>query len=341
MIEGHGDDIYKYGNAIRHNFSSNILQGIDHAGLKKHLSERLDCISNYPEPAPSTVEQLLSEQIGLPAPCIMVTNGAADAIYIIARANQGQCSAVVQPTFSEYVDACKISSHNVNSIHSIDDIPERTDLIWICNPNNPTGGVLPVSKLHKILKDNPDKTFVVDQAYHKYTKCELLSPADVLHYNNLILIYSMTKDYAVPGLRIGYVVSNQSTVSALKAFRIPWSVNALAIESAKYLLQSASMPFDIDSLLGEKQRVSAALKEIGIKVEKSDTNFMLCVLPRGKASMLKEYLVEMHGILIRDASNFEGLSDKHFRIAVQSREENDLLIKALNRWIYFYAVCHC
>lgn len=333
MIEGHGDDLYKYNGCIKLNFSSNIYQGANHSELKSHLREKLDCISNYPMPLASEISTQIAQKLSIPAECVLMTNGAAEAIHLIARAYHTMKSTVLQPTFTEYADACRIYRHQVSTIYDINYIPDMSDLVWICNPNNPTGKVLPYQDLKRLIINNPDKIFVVDQAYHAYTHCKLLSATDVLLHNNLILLYSLTKDYAIPGLRIGYIVSNSDVIATLKSYMVPWAVNAIAIEAAKFLLSKSDVYYDLDFLLAERCRISLMLTQLGIITYDSDTNFMLCKLPHGKASVMKDDLAKEHGILIRDASNFEGLSEQHFRIAVQASKANDLLINALRQWL--------
>ena len=114
MIEGHGDDIYRYRDKIRSNFSSNIFSHADLSGLKAHLNKRLDVIGNYPEPEPYTLEQMLAERLGLSPRQIMVTNGATEAIYLIAQLFRERTPEVYSPTFSEYESAIQMF-HNSSS----------------------------------------------------------------------------------------------------------------------------------------------------------------------------------------------------------------------------------
>ena len=119
---------------------------------------------------------------------------------------------------------------------------------------------------------------------------------------------------------------------------MPWSVNQLAIEAGHYLLQSSSeYNIDIPLLLREKERLVQSLLSIGgMEVWPSDTHYMLVQLRMGKAAALKEYLATEHGILIRDASNFEGLNEHFFRIATQTPQENDELVEGIKKWTYIY-----
>lgn len=120
----------------------------------------------------------------------------------------------------------------------------------------------------------------------------------------------------------------------MRELRMPWSVNQLAIEAAKYLLDNKSnYHIDADGLHREALRIAESLRALGIAVSNTDCNFILCKLPAGNAAELKEYLVNSHGILIRDASNFEGLGKGHFRVAAQKPVENDMLINAIRQWM--------
>ena len=104
MIEGHGDDSYKYSRPITANFSSNVYNRVDLSALKAHLCARIDGIGNYPEPEPYTLEACLARRHRLPAEAVCVTNGATEAIYLTAQTFRGTNTAIVQPTFSEYAD---------------------------------------------------------------------------------------------------------------------------------------------------------------------------------------------------------------------------------------------
>ena len=310
MINGHGDDLYRYDN-IRMNFSSNIFSHADLSGLKKHLAERMEVIGSYPEPEPYTLEQMLAERMGISADCVMVTNGATEAIYLIAQAFSNCRPVVHEPTFSEYASATKTCGG------------ER-ELHFICNPNNPTGRVETPTM-------NPHALYVIDQAYENYTLKPLLKDTETTESNNVMLLHSMTKQYCIPGLRLGYVTASKHIISQLREHRQPWSVNALAIEAGMYLLENGIPNFpDLHEYLGETKRLARELNAIeGVEMTYSDTTFMLGTIKQITAAEFKERLAREHGILIRDASNFTGLTSHHFRVATQDRHENDTLVKAI------------
>ena len=335
MIEGHGDDIYKYGKKIVSNFSSNVYNRIDHSGLYQRLNERLSTICSYPEPMPYSLESEISRRYSLTPRQVCVTNGATEAIYLIAQVFQGRISAVLGPTFSEYADACRVHRHKVKPFYSLDALPEDAELVWICNPNNPTGEVRNKEDLKALVDSHPDKLFIFDQSYEYFTLKSLLGIKEAASFPNVILLHSMTKQYAIPGLRVGYFTASEGLTDDVRCRRMPWSVNSLAIEAAKYLLEEGDgISADIPQLLAERERLTNLLLATGmLEIWPTDTHYMLIKLRMGKAAALKDFLAVNHGILIRDASNFEGLDERFFRIATQTPEENDKLVKAISEWM--------
>lgn len=337
MIDGHGDDAYRYGH-IRVNFSSNVYTHVNHDSLNGHLFRQMACIRTYPEPEPYTLERELAARYRVAPENVCVTNGATEAIYLIAQAWRGSRSAILMPTFSEYADACRLHVHEVEPVFTLDALSGRTSLVWLCNPNNPTGEVRPADRLRRLIEEHPRQLFVIDQSYEAFTLKEVLGVGETAALPNVLLLHSMTKRFAVPGLRLGYLTGHKDLLQKLRRYRMPWSVNALAIEAGTYLLRHVSAyQLDLNALLAERQRVAGELENLGgIEVWPSDTHYMLLRLRGGKASALKEWLADTHGLLIRDASNFEGLDEGFFRIAVQTPEENNQLITAIKEWMYQY-----
>lgn len=336
MIEGHGDDAYKY-KAIKINFSSNVYNHVDHSGLHQHLFQQMESIRTYPEPEPYSLEKVLAERFHLSSEEVCVTNGATEAIYLIAQTFRNQISAILMPTFSEYADACRLHGHKVVPIYNLNRLPDRGRLIWLCNPNNPTGELREKEVLTACIKQNLQRIFIMDQSYEFFTQKALLTAKEAAEFPNVILLHSMTKRFAVPGLRLGYITACKELLHEIRTQRMPWSVNQLAIEAGHYLLSSSQYDIDISLLLREKERLVQSLLSIGgMEIWPSDTHYMLVQLRMGKAAALKEYLATEHGILIRDASNFEGLNEHFFRIATQTPEENDKLVESIKKWTYMY-----
>lgn len=332
MIEGHGDDRHNYG-PIGADFSSNVPGGVDHSGLYGALSQRLALIEHYPEPQPYRLEAALARRLGIDPRAVIVTNGATEAIYLAAHLFAGARSGIVEPTFAEYGDACRLYGHRIAELASPYD-PEGIRTLWCCNPNNPTGLALDRERLLQTIDNHRDITFLVDQSYAAFTLRPVLAAAEAVARGNLLLFNSMTKHYAVPGLRLGYLVASVGLCGRLRELRMPWSVNALAIEAGLYLLQNGVGGPSTAELLAETRRLAQALRATGrFSPSPTDTHFMTVeILGPGTAAELKEWLAREHGILIRNAANFRGLGPRHFRIATQTPAENDRLIEALNRW---------
>jgi threonine-phosphate decarboxylase len=338
MINGHGDDIYQYGE-LRCNFSSNISPLIDTKQLRQHLASRLEVIDHYPEPDAHSLEVLIAARHGISADEVLVTSGATDAIYLIAQTLRDERTfAVNRPTFSEYADACRMfgyeevvgnasqrCGHGERPCHA----GKRDLLYWLCNPNNPTGEVQTIEAVKELARCH--HWLIIDQSYEDYTREPLLSAQEAIDMQNVIVIHSMTKRFAIPGLRLGYITAPREAVARLRANYRPWAVNALAIEAGRYLLQSLkASPTILQGLLEETMSLRNRLQEIsGIHVCPTSTNFMLCSIQQSTAAELKEYLLAHHGFLIRDASNFDGLSACHFRIATQQPEFNQELVEAI------------
>ncbi|MBR1485327.1 MAG: aminotransferase class I/II-fold pyridoxal phosphate-dependent enzyme [Prevotella sp.] len=325
MIQGHGDDTYLYPD-VRVNFSSNIFGGADMSGLKEYLRRHIDVIDNYPEPDALSLREAIARRSDIDAGCVLVTNGATEAIYLVAQALRHAGFTryhVEQPTFSEYADACRMVGMEPSE-QAVDGC-----VSWLCTPNNPTGRVTPIGELpsHGVL--------VLDQSYEDYTLSQVLTPRQAVLRKDVWQIHSLTKTYAVPGLRIGYVVSSRENIALLQQFARPWSVNALAIVAGRWLLDTDSRAVtDVQALLCEARRLNRELNLVsGITAFPTETNFMLARIEAHSSAALKDYLAREHGLLIRDASNFAGLDQHYFRVSAQQPNENDLLVAAIRSFV--------
>ncbi|ACF13737.1 aminotransferase class I and II [Chloroherpeton thalassium ATCC 35110] len=342
MLHGHGDDAYQFTHPISANFSSNVWAGGSPEGLKAHLFEKWDAVHRYPEVTGESLQALLAEHHGVAPEQVLVTNGAVEAIYLIAQRFRNARTLIFTPAFSEYEDACRLHSHDLQFAsheafsNETFSLPPETKLCFICNPNNPTGQLHPREKLARLFEANPNTHFVTDEAFTEFTADPNASLAPLLRrYPNLTLLRSMTKIFAVPGLRLGYALASAEQIAALSSHKQPWTVNALAIEAGKYLIERLpeTLP-DVAGLLRRAAAFKAALQTVpGLSVSESAVHFFLCELKIGRAADLKKHLAETHGLLVRDASNFRGCRAGHFRLATLSDAENARLINALQAWI--------
>jgi threonine-phosphate decarboxylase len=333
MTSEHGDD---YQGTLKANFSSNVWYNADNTELYRHLSAILPDTRRYPEMEAESFREVLAGMLSLNTSCISIGNGSIDIIYRIAQAFRGKKSIIVSPSFSEYSNACSVNDHNVllcyreNLLIEIDKF--QPDLVWICNPNNPDGYCCDRKELQALFYTYPQVTFILDQSFVEFTLQETPAADSVLEFKNLIIIYSLTKRYTIPGLRVGYVVASECTITKLDKFKIPWSVNTLAIEAGKYMLNRQDTSFDLSSWLAETIRFQREINRIGIfKTLPSHTPFFLVEILTGRTADLKDYLLS-EGILIRDATNFENNAKEIMRLNTLSWQQNDLLIMKLRIW---------
>lgn len=335
MINGHGDDRHQYPE-IRADFSSNVYHQLNLSGLTQCLTEHLNDIHHYPEPDAGVIKGLLAKCEGINESCISVTNGATEAIYLIAQAFRGSKTTIVSPVFSEYGDACQIHQHQIQHVFGLQDIPAQSELCWLCSPNNPTGEVYTEQQLVALFDSHPQTIFVLDQSYAAFAESGAVAIDKLLHYKNLIILHSMTKQFAIPGLRLGYLIADTSLVKRIDYFRMPWSVNSLAIAAGCYLLaQQKRLEIDLVSLLQETQQLQKRLAAFSsLEVLPTKTHYFLVKLLNGQtAAQLKHYLAYQHQLLIRDAANFVGLDQRYFRVATQIPEQNKVLVAAIEEWL--------
>jgi threonine-phosphate decarboxylase len=293
-------------------------------------------VGHYPEPEPTSLEAMIAESLGVAEDTIMVTNGATEAIYLIAQLYSGWASIIPQPTFTEYEDACKLYHHLLSYVadDEMEVLPEDR-LYWLCNPNNPTGNVVNKLLIAHIIRQHPRYLYVVDQSYADYTLSPMIQPKDLTECYNVMLIHSLSKKYCVPGLRLGYIFASPIIIDRLRQIRQPWTVNAMAIEAGKYLIKNnPQMIPDLQEYLEEAKRLHDNLSAVrGLMVMETSTHFMLVNIDHGNTPDLKRWLIENHGILIRDASNFRSLDNHCFRVTARTPEEDDQLVEAIKEYL--------
>ncbi len=337
MLNGHGNSHTDLTYPVKIDFSSNVWHTPLNEQFLSHLKEELSTIVNYPPADAGNLQQAIANHHAIGDQQVCVTNGATEAFYLIAHAFQSKTSAIFTPSFSEYQDAAEMYNHHIRYYSELKmnvDL-NGVDLVWIGNPNNPDGKILTVSDVNELLVKYPQTCFAIDEAYGDV--CDGFESAIELieRFNNLVVIKSMTKQCVIPGLRLGYFLSNADLTKKIAALRMPWSVNALAIAAGKYIFSHYDHFYiDTHGLKMESQAMQTALNVIdGIEVFESDTNYFLCKLQKGKSDDLKSYLLKHYGFLIRDAANFKGLDASYFRVSIQGDIKNQLLIGAIKEYM--------
>ncbi len=339
MIQGHGNDIFNYNNVINTDFSSNVWYDSNTNELLEYLKARIEHIKNYPDPDSSELKIKIAKLHNITSSEILVTNGSTEAFYLIAQTFSGITSNIFYPSFAEYEDACKIFKHKIQ-FHTTDSFnrysPKNAyELVWIGNPNNPDGTTIKATTLEKLCEENPKTYFVIDEAYNELCWDSTSIIPITNRHSNLIIIKSFTKAFAIPGIRLGYAVASKNIISRMRDIKIPWSVNSLAIDAGLFICDNYNKLLPAIEVVSQKSIILQQQIETisGIEVHNSKCNFFLVKMESGSATKLKTFLIDRYGILIRVASNFRGLNDSFFRIAVQSDEENKLFIKGVTEFL--------
>jgi threonine-phosphate decarboxylase len=291
-------------------------------------------LTAYPEIMGNGVHQFYEQRHKLPPASVLAGNGSIELIYLIPRALGWKKVLVPQPSFSEYRRACELAGCSVD-LGPLADWAEH-DALYIGSPNNPTGQTLPTDELLKMADANPEKWIVVDQAFIDFVadpeKVSLLRP-DRLR-KNLIVLHSLTKFYALPGLRIGAAISHPETIQKLTRFKEPWTVNAIAQKACELLAHDDRYDQKVNALIStERARMQTRLSELTAFdiLPGGEANFLLVHWKNtDDLDSLLKHLLE-HGLFVRDCRNFTNLPTNCFRIAIRTPHENAKLLDVLQR----------
>jgi threonine-phosphate decarboxylase len=335
----HGDE---YKGELIANFSSNVWLEGNYEGLYAHLHSKISLIHRYPEEHNTQLKSDLGAWLNINPENLLLTNGSIEGIYLIAQAYRNNKSLILQPTFSEYEKACKINEHEIIfcANHDLEDNIDKhqPNLVWICSPNNPDGYSFELSFLENIVEKYSKTIFIFDISFKEYCLEKQPNIDTINKYSNTILVYSFTKRYGIPGLRMGYIHSNSSIISILSKYCIPWALNTFAVEALKYITSNLNDQFDIYEWLQRKEKLIKSINELdAFECMDSTTPFFLVRLKKGKSADLKHFLLNK-GILIRDASGFFSNNNQYIRLLTLSNDKNQLLINELYKWTQQSAV---
>ncbi len=334
MITGHGDDSFRLKSPIKADFSSNVWYGGTSPALIGYLQQNICQIGNYPEPDAASFCRSAAQAHSVAEDRLLAFNGSVEAFYTIALAFRGKHSALLSPAFAEYEDACRLHEHQMSFFTSEEKL-QTADLCWIGNPNNPDGHIFSHTEIECFLIEHPETVLVVDEAYAGFIP-EFRSAIELTEkFENLIVVRSLTKCCAIPGLRLGYVIASEMLAAKLRRFQQPWSVNALAQLAGKFLIENGiPNQFDQPEIMRLSQDLQESIHQLnGFRVVRSQAPFFLVEMQTGTAAGLKEFLIQEHGILIRNASNFRGLNERFFRICTRSEADNAILLKGLAEYL--------
>ncbi|WP_249435986.1 threonine-phosphate decarboxylase CobD [Paenibacillus sp. Marseille-Q4541] len=357
MIEiyGHGGDVEtaaaRYGlhAADFLDYSANINPLGPPAEVKEALMQGWKEIIRYPDPGHRGLKRRLSDKLQLGEEHILVGNGAAECMALLLQALRPETVGTIEPGFSEYrtlaiqfgakVDSVygRKDKHYRAEISDIVGLMERVQVLFIGQPNNPNGVQYSLSDLEVIAKkaEQTKTKLVVDEAFIDFIperSRQSLAPS-LGKYPEVIIIRSMTKFYAIPGLRLGFAIASPEIIRAMTKKQVTWSVNGLALLAGEACLQAQpSYEQDTLSLIAmERTRLMDGLSEYGFTVCPGEANYLLVEsLAPWTAGTLQEAMGRK-GILIRSCAMYPGLNQHAFRIAIKSTEHNLHLLETLGQ----------
>lgn len=352
----HGGNIHAYLQGKNSSFKNKLLDfsaSINPLGLppktKAIVLRNLNMLIHYPQAESSDLKDALSIFHEVSPNNLLVGNGSIEFIHLIPWALKVKSALMITPTFSEYEfalrqnlaqpvfirlkekDDFKIDSAKIKKI-----IPQ-VDLVFLCNPNNPTGSLFKRGDILAWLKvcKRYNTYLVIDEVFMDFvenSEKETLV-GEIANFNQLIILKSLTKFFALAALRLGYLIASRSLINKISPFQYPWNVNSLAqavagevIKDKDYIKQSREF------ILKERAFLFKNLKKIsGLKVYPPNANFVFCRLENSclKSSVKLQQRLLKQGIMIRSCHNFRGLNDNFFRVAIRTRRENIRLLSAL------------
>ncbi|MFZ4855000.1 MAG: threonine-phosphate decarboxylase CobD [Desulfuromonadaceae bacterium] len=317
--------------------------------VRAALIHSLDTLVHYPDSSHAELKQTLADYHRLPAQNFTIANGSTELIYNLPAMVPGRKALIISPSFSEYVRA--LTQHGWEIEHFVltpesgfaidlarleQTVAGGVDVLFLCNPGNPGGILYPQSVVEAVYRlcQSAGTFLVLDEAFMDF--CEEGSAKQMIAGSDkAVILRSMTKFFAIPGLRLGYAICNEPLAERLGSMGGPWSVNTLALTAGVAALQdSAHNRRSLEFVQQERTALCELLKRFSqLKLYPSRANYLLIETMSGPtAREIKEKLME-HRIMIRDCTNFTGLTDRFFRIAVRTCEENTFLIENLGRMV--------
>lgn len=336
----HGGNVYQYQNCV--DFSANCNPLGTPESVKNAIIESLSHINDYPQVGCAPLKEAIAQYEGVEKSEVICGNGAAELIFSLCRALKPKKALLPAPTFAEYEQAltsvgCSCSHFFLKEEQnfSMDDsflkeIAKEFNIIFLCNPNNPTGILTKREFLVKVLEKCREHSvfLVVDECFLDFVKePESYTLKGVLkEYPNLFLLKAFTKRYAMAGVRLGYgLTANRELLEKMESVTQPWNVSSLAqaaglaaLKEREYVKQGR------ETVFREQEFLKKEMKALGFQVFPSEANYIFF---KGEKNLFEKCVEK--GILIRDCSNYPGLKSGFFRIAVKSHEDNKTLLRVL------------
>lgn len=314
-------------------------------GLREALIASLEEIGYLPETASESLCEVFAAKYGIARAEVLAGNGTTEFIYAVPEAAGCKRAVIVNPTYADYALSCLWAGMAAEGFTLSPDQGFRLDLdrlastltggelVFLCNPNNPTGVLTPSADLVQLIRAKRDSVFLVDESYLPFTREPSLLNLGLR--DNLFVLFSASKIYGMPGLRLGFLAATAANIERLSGRRKPWGVNRLAQVAGAFALQQGDAYQEkvVRFVETERPRVMAELASLpGVMPVAGAANFILNRLagpvgaPELREAMLKER------IMIRNCANFAGLDDRYFRISLKEKAVNDHALRKMKEF---------
>nr|WP_321401820.1 threonine-phosphate decarboxylase [uncultured Desulfobacter sp.] len=355
MIHGHGGNTQQLAERIGCSaediidMSANLNPLGPPKRIHSFIRENIHLIHALPEPDAAGMSKGFADYYGIDPGCVIAGNGTTFFIYTLPLALGAKKVLILGPTYADYEDAC--AAHHITPRHCLTlaennfapDLDQlsaqagQADLVFICNPNNPTGTLIGKQDLEELIQRHTDTCFVVDESYLPFVpEAEEFSLVTQTHQPNLVVLSSMSKIFRIPGLRTGFLTGAKPLIQKIMRHYQPWSVNALAQAVIRDIYDHPDdiLPFyrqTREFIMNERRNFVQALAETeGIRLFDAPVYFVLARLNTRSAAQLCRRVGDDR-FLIRDCSNFRGLSDQFVRFSLKTNEVNLALAQSIKR----------
>lgn len=323
-------------------FSANVSPLGLPAGVAAAITNALPTADRYPDPLCRELRAALAGAEGVPADWILCGNGAADLIFRLALAVRPRRALLPAPTFAEYEAALQTVGCAVQRVflreenefavteEFIDAVTPETDIVFLCQPNNPTGQVTPPARVERLVRRCAEcgAVLVVDECFldflpdrDAWTAKQLLRDAP-----QLVILKAFTKLYAMAGVRLGYALCGDAALlEKMRGAGQPWAVSSLAQAAGLAALQETAYADAVRALIAEQRpRMAAGLRALGLRVMDGQANYLLFRATPDFGEKLRR-----RGAVVRSCANYPGLDAAWYRTAVRTAEENTRLLQIM------------
>ena len=348
MNKGHGGDIQKLAEKAGCNpeqlldFSSSINPLGPPEFLRSTVSRSLENIVDYPEPQAEGLITAAAKKFRVGESSIAAANGSEHFIYALPKAFKFKKALIAVPSYIDYENSCRLAGLEIDCVYmdetdnftpdfeKLSASIEKDSLVFIGYPANPSGTAGDKEQLLKMMQKHPETIFVIDEAFADFCGESFSFLPEIPE--NAVILRSLTKFFAVPGLRIGLAFASENNIALIKEQIPPWSVNSIAQEVGKKIMTSSGEYVEetLELINDLKKELTGQLETLGLKVFPGMANYLLLKLPEKNESVCERLLME-YRIAVRDCSNFKGLNSQFIRIAIKSKAENDYLVNSLKQ----------